>query len=170
MNKFLLFFATVAMMVSCVGKADQGSTSAPSGAEVKADGPAYVFKLNNGITGTTGTKNCHLVDLGSVIEFEAVENGENVDLTAKVKVTHSDDTEIAEEPRDAAELWISGRDDDNKDVERVVLKAEEESYKALQEFFKKPQGEQLEIIFKGSAPKADLEKFNGKECTNTLVI
>ena len=160
--------AAVAMMVSCTGKAEQ-SGSAASG-EAQEEGAAFTFKVENGISGTTGSKNCFLVELGAPIEFEAVENGENVDLTAKVKVKHSDKTEVDPNPRDGAELWISGRDEDNKDVERVVLKAEEESFKALQEFFGKPAGEELEITFKGTAPKADLEKLNDKKCTNTLVI
>lgn len=160
--------AAVAMMTSCNGNGNtSGNASAASGD--KAEGAAFEFKVNNGITGTTGSKNCFLVDLGSTMDFEVVENGENMDITAKVKVTHADKTEVDPSPRDKAELWISGRDDDNKDV-KVTLTADEDSYKALQEFFPKAKGEQVEITFKGTAPKADLEKLNGKECTNTLVI
>ena len=162
--------AAVAMMVSCTGNGNANQSGSAASGEAQKDGAAFTFKVNNGISGTTGSKNCFLVELGAPIEFEAVENGENVDLTAKVKVKHSDKNEVDPDPRDGAELWISGRDDDNKDVEKVVLKAEEESFKALQEFFGKPAGEEIELIFKGSAPKADLEKLNGKECTNTLVI
>lgn len=170
MKKFLFMIAAVAMMVSCTGNANtSGSASAASGEQAKADGATYEFKLANGITGTTGSKNCHLVELEGDFTFECVENGDNVDVTAKVTVTHDEDTEMDENPREGAELWISGRDDDNEDV-KVTLKADDESYKALQEFFPKAAGEKVELTFKGTAPKADLEKLNGKECTNTLVI
>lgn len=169
MKKFLFMIAAVAMMVSCTGNTNQGSGSAAASGEAKAEGPAYEFKLANGITGTTGSKNCHLVELEGDFTFECVENGDNVDVTAKVTVTHDEDTEMDENPREGAELWISGRDDDNQDV-KVTLNADEQSYKALQEFFPKAAGEKVELTFKGTAPKADLEKLNGKNTTNTLVI
>ena len=67
MKKFLFMIAAVAMMVSCTGNANtSGSTSAASGEQAKADGATYEFKLANGITGTTGSKNCHLVELAVV--------------------------------------------------------------------------------------------------------
>lgn len=162
--------AAVAMMVSCTGNGNtSGNASAASGDEAKAQGAAFEFKVSNGISGTTGSKNCFLVELSAPIAFEVVENGENVDITAMVTVTHADKTEVDPQPREKAELWISGRDDDNKDI-KVTLTADDDSYKALQEFFPKAKGEQVEVTFKGTAPKADLEKLNGKECTNTLVI
>ena len=156
------------MMASCSGNANQGSGNEASGENA---GAAYEFKLIKGITGTTGSKNCHLVDImaPSPITFECVENGDSVNVTAKLSAVHDDDTEMDENPRESAELWISGRDDDNKDV-KVTLKADDDSYKALQEFFPKAQGEKVELTFKGNAAKADLEKLNGKETTNTLVI
>lgn len=172
MKKFLLFFALVAMMVSCTGNANQGSGSANAASdEAEAAGAAFEFKVTNGIGGTTGSKNCHLVDIMAdmPITFECTENGDSIDVTAKLTAVHDDDTEMDENPREGAELWISGRDDDNKDI-KVTLMADEDSYKALQEFFPKAQGEKVDLTFKGKAAKADLEKLNGKETTNTLVI
>lgn len=171
MKKFLFMIAAVAMMASCTGNAKQsGSASAASGDE-QAAGAAFEFKVENGIGGTTGSKNCHLVDIMAdmPIEFQVVENGDSLDITAKLTAVHDDDTEMDENPREGAELWISGRDDDNKDI-KLVLIADEDSYKALQEFFPKAQGEKVDLTFKGKATKADLEKLNGKKTTNTLVI
>ena len=168
MKKFLLLFALVAMMVSCNGNANQGSGNATSG---EAAGTSYQFNLTKGITGTTGSKNCHLVDImaDTPITFECVENGDSIDVTAKLTATHDDDTEMDENPREGAELWISGRDDDNKDI-KIILNADEDTFKALQEFFPKAEGEKVDLTFKGKAAKADLDKLNGKETTNTLVI
>ncbi len=167
MKKFLLLIAAVAMMVAC-NNANQGSGAASG---ENAGGAAYEFKLTKGITGTTGSKNCHLVDLmaDTPIAFEAVENGDSIDLTAKLTATHKDNAEMDESPREGAELWISGYDEDNKDL-KVILIADEDSYKALQEFFPKAKGETVDLTFKGKAAKADLEKLNGRETTNTLVI
>ena len=155
MKKFLWMIAAVAMMVSCTG-----SDSAAAGEE---------FSVANGISGTTGSKNCFLVELGAPIEFTVAENGDQMDVTAKVTVTHSEKTDLDESPRDGAELWVSGRDDDNKDV-KLTLQADNSTVTALREFFEKPQGEKIELEFKGKASKDDLSKLNGKECTNTLVI
>ena len=152
------------MLTSCGGDKTEGNTN--EGQEAKTEG--FQFSVTNGISGTTGSKNCHLVDLGAPIAFEVAENGENVDVTAKITLTHSDKTEV-DEGNDKTELWISGRDEDNKDI-KVTLAIDEESKAKLAEFLKKEKGEQVEVVFKGTAPKADLEKLNGKQTTNTLVI
>ena len=48
--------------------------------------------------------------------------------------------------------------------------AAEENQKSLEEWFGKAAGEELDVTFKGRVPKADLDKLNAKECTNTLVF
>ena len=88
--------------------------------------------------------------------------------TAKVTIKHKDKTEV-EEMTEPAELWISGRDDDNGDV-KLVLKIEEDSQAKLVEWLNKPAGEEVELVFKARLPKADMDKLNAKECTNTLVL
>lgn len=160
MKKFLLMFAAVAMMVSCSGNSN-GSGSKAAGDD------AASFSVQNGISGTTGSKNCHLVELGAPINFEVAGTGDILDVTAKVKVKHSDKTEF--EDSNKTELWISGRDDDNKDV-KLTLQLDESCKAQLPEWFKKPAGEEIELIFKGKLPKADMDKLNAKETTNTIVI
>lgn len=163
MKKFLLMFAAAAMLISCGGK-EGNATNGEAGQEAKG----YEFSVQNNITGTTGTKNCHLPELGAPIKFEVAGEGDILDVTATVSTTHTDKTEV-EEPRATTELWISGRDEDNKDV-KVTLTATEESQAALVEWIKKPAGEKIDLVFKGRVPKADLDKLNAKECTNTLVL
>ena len=51
-----------------------------------------------------------------------------------------------------------------------MLTADEDNQKKLVEWFGKPANEEVEITFKGRIPKADLDKLNAKECTNTLVF
>ncbi|MBQ6647684.1 MAG: hypothetical protein IJM66_02410 [Muribaculaceae bacterium] len=164
MKKFLLMIAAVAMMVSCTGNANQGSGSASAA----GGDEGYQFSVQNGISGTTGTKNCFLPELGAPISFEVAGEGDILDVTAKVTIKHKDKTEV-EEMTEPAELWISGRDDDNGDV-KLVLKIEEESQTKLVEWLNKPAGEEVELVFKARLPKADMDKLNAKECTNTLVL
>jgi hypothetical protein len=164
MKKFLLLFATVAMMVSCNGNANQGSGSAASGEAEQAPS----FSVQNGISGTTGTKNCFIPELGAPITFEVAGEGDILDVTATVKLKHKDKTEI-EEMTKPAELWISGRDEDNKDV-KLTLIADEESQAKVVEWLKAATGEEVEVVFKAKLPKADMDKLNAKECTNTLVL
>lgn len=152
MKKFLLMIAVVAMMVSCN---NSGSGD-------------FTFSVQNGISGTTGTKNCHIPELGAPITFEVAGEGDILDVTAKITLKHSDKTEI-EDMTKPAELWISGRDDDNKDV-KLTLIADEDSQAKLAEWLKAATGENVEVVFKAKLPKADMEKLNAKECTNTLVI
>lgn len=161
MKKFLLMIAAVAMMVSCGGGENAASGS-------KAEDGDLSFSVQNGISGTTGSKNCFLPELGAPIMFEVADNGANADLTAKVTIKHSDKTEF-EEMKEPAKLWISGREDANKDV-KLSLTADEDSQKKLAEWLKAAPGTELEVVFKGTVPKADMEKLNAKECTNTLVF
>jgi hypothetical protein len=163
MKKLFVLMAAVAMMVSCGNKQQAGGGDAAADQSAKP----FEFSVQNHITGTTGP-NCFLPELGSDIAFKTSGEGDVLDVEATVKIKHSDKTEV-KEPRETSELWISGRQDDNKDTE-VKLTAVEENQKKLEEWFKKPAGEEVEITFKGKAPKADLEKLNGKECTNTLVF
>lgn len=164
MKKLFFAIAAVAMLASCTGnkEGEKSGSAAPSG---KA---GFEFKVENGISGTTGSKNCFLADLGAPIEFKVEGEGAELDVTATVEVSHTDKTEVDESSK-SAELWVSGRDDDNKDV-KVKLFADEENLKKLQEWFPKAKGEKVKVEFKGKAPKADLEKLNGKKTTNTLVI
>ena len=158
--------AAVAMLTACGG--DGEKTDNNNGEEAN-NTEAFQFNVENAsITGTTGSKNCHLVELSAPITFEAAENGDNVDLTAKMALTHSDKTEM-DEGSDKTELWISGRDEDNGDI-KIILTIDEESKAKLPEFLKKAKGEQVEVVFKGTAAKADLEKLAGKKTVNTLVI
>ena len=103
------------------------------------------------------------------MSFEVSGNGDILDVKATVKVRHSDKTEIADTPRATTELWISGRQDDNRDT-KITLTADEKMQKQIVEWLSKPAGEELNIIFTGRVPKADLDKLNAKECTNTLVL
>ena len=164
MKKLFVMMAAVAMMVSCSNKAAANS-------ETAAAEEGYTFSVQNNITGTTGTANCHIPDLGAPIKFEVSGEGDILDVTATVTIKHGDETEedIADEPRQTTELWISGRQDDNKDTE-CKLTADEESQKKLIEWLTKPEGTEETIIFKGRVPKADLDKLNARECTNTLVL
>lgn len=162
MKKFLLMIAAVAMMVSCGGGENAGSGSKAEG------GGELSFSVQNGISGTTGTKNCFLSELGAPIKFEVADQGENAELTAKVTFKHTDKTEF-EEAKEPAKLWISGRQDDNKDI-KLTLTADEESMKKLTDWVKAPAGTEVEVVFKGVVPKADMEKLNAKECTNTFVF
>lgn len=157
--------AAVAMMVSCSNKA------AANGENAAEAGNGYTFSVQNNITGTTGTKNCHIPDLGAPVKFEVSGEGDILDVTAIVTIKHGDETEadVADEPRATTELWISGRDEDNKDTE-FKLTADEDSQKKLLEWLTKPEGTEETIIFKGKVPKADLDKLNAKACTNTLVL
>ena len=164
MKKFLLMIATVAMMVSCTGNANQGSGSAASG---EAE-PAATFSVQNGISGTTGSKNCFIPELGAPISFEVQGEGDILDVKATVKLKHSEKTEC-EEMKEPAKLWISGRDEDNKDV-KLTLLADEDSMAKIAEWLKAPAGEEIEVVFKAQLPKADMDKLNAKECTNTLVF
>ena len=161
MKKILFLMAAVAMMVSC------GNKQQTEGEGEKAATEGFTFSVKNNITGTTGP-NCFLPELGAPISFEVTGEGDMLDVAATVKIKHCDKTEV-KEARETSELWISGRDDDNKDVE-VKLVADEENQKKLVEWFPKVAGEEVDITFKGKVPKADLEKLNGKECTNTLVF
>ena len=164
MKKLFVLMVAVAMMVSC------GNKTAANG-ETAAAEEGYTFSVQNNITGTTGTKNCHIPDLGAPIKFEVSGEGDILDVTATVTIKHGDETEadVADEPRQTTELWISGRQDDNKDTE-FKLTADEDSQKKLIEWLTKPEGTEETIIFKGRVPKADLDKLNAKECTNTLVL
>ena len=163
MKKFLLMIAAIAIMVSCNNSGNQGS-----GAANGNNDESYSFSVQNGISGTTGTKNCHIPELGAPITFEVAGEGDILDVTAKITLKHSDKTEI-EDMTKPAELWISGRDDDNKDV-KLTLIADEDSQAKLAEWLKAATGENVEVVFKAKLPKADMEKLNAKECTNTLVI
>ena len=164
MKKFLFMIAAVAMMVSCTGNANQGSGSVASG----NDEQGYTFSVQNGISGTTGSKNCFIPELGAPITFEVAGEGDILDVTATVKVKHTDKTEV-EEMTEPAKLWISGRDEDNKDV-KLTLTADEDSQAKLVEWLKAAAGEEVEVVFKAKLPKADMDKLNAKECTNTLVF
>lgn len=163
MKKFLLMVAAVAMMVSCNNSGNQGS-----GAASGDNAEGFSFSVQNGISGTTGTKNCHIPELGAPIKFEVAGEGDIVKTTAKINLKHSDKTEI-EEMTKPAELWISGRDDDNEDV-KLILIADEESQGKIVEWLKADPGTELEVVFKADLPKADMEKLNAKQTTNTLVI
>lgn len=161
MKKIIFSFAIAAitaLMISCGGT--QG-TSTPK--------QSYIFSVQNNITGTTGTANCHIPELGAPMSFVVSGEGDILDVTATVKVTHKGETELADEPRPTTELWISGRQDDNKDT-NITLTADEEMQKKIIEWLSQPTGTELDIIFKGRVPKADLDKLNAKECTNTLVL
>lgn len=165
MKKILLMLAVAAMMVSCGNK--QQTNGEPTKENTEQSGP-YKFSVANHITGTTGSTNCFLADLGSDIAFEVSGEGDSLDVAATVKIKHTEKTEVKKDA-DAAELWISGRQDDNKDTQ-VKFFADEENQKKLVEWFDKPEGTEVEVVFKGKAAKADLDKLNGKECTNTLVL
>jgi len=52
----------------------------------------------------------------------------------------------------------------------LTLTADEDSQKKLVEWLKAPAGEEVEVVFKAKLPKADMDKLNAKECTNTLVF
>ncbi len=164
MKKFLLMIAAVAMMVSCTGNANQGSGSAASG----NDEQGYTFSVQNGISGTTGSKNCFIPELGAPITFEVAGEGDILDVTATVKLKHKDKTEI-EDLTEPVKLWISGRDEDNGDV-KLTLTADEDSQAKIAEWLKAAPGEEVEVVFKANLPKADMDKLNAKECTNTLVF
>ena len=84
--------AAVAMMVSCTGNANQGSGSASAA----GGDEGYQFSVQNGISGTTGTKNCFLPELGAPISFEVAGEGDILDVTAKVTIKHKDKTEVEE--------------------------------------------------------------------------
>lgn len=163
MKKVLLMIAAVAMMVSCTGKSEQASGSAAGGDKAAK----FEFSVQNGISGTTGSKNCFLAELGAPIKFDVAGEGDIIDVTATVKVKHTEKTEVEESSK--AELWISGRDDDNKDV-KLILQLDDACKDKLTEWYKKPAGEEIELIFKAKLPKADMEKLNAKQCTNTLVL
>lgn len=165
MKKFLLMIASVAMMVSCTGNANQGSGSAADGDDAAK---GYEFSVQNGISGTTGTKNCFLPELGAPIKFEVEGEGDILDVKATVTLKRKDKTEV-EEMTEPAKLWISGRDDDNSDV-KLTLIADDDSQAKLVEWLNKPAGEEVEVVFKGKLPKADMDKLNAKECTNTIVM
>lgn len=126
------------------------------------------FSVKNGITGKTGSKNCFIPELFAPISFEVVGDGDIVDVTATVKIKHSNETEYA--PMSfPAELWISGRDDDNRDAD-VKLKIDNDSQKKLEEWLPAAPGEEVELIFKAKLPKDSLKKLNDRETTNTLVL
>lgn len=165
MKKFLLMFAAVAMLVSCNGNSNQGSGSNATSGEAE---PAATFSVQNGINGTTGSKNCFIPELGAPIKFEVAGEGDILDVTAKVTLKHSEKTEI-EDMKEPAKLWISGKDEDNKDV-KLTLIADEESQGKIAEWLKAAAGEEVEVVFKAQLPKADMDKLNAKECTNTLVF
>ena len=159
--------AVAALMVSCGGKtANSGEATADANADADK---AYTFSVQNNITGTTGTANCHIPELGAPMTFEVSGEGDILDVTATVKVKHKDNSELADSPRATTELWISGRQDDNRDT-KITLTADEEMQKQIIEWLSQPAGTELDIVFKGKAPKADLDKLNAKECTNTLVL
>ena len=90
MKKFLLMFAAVAMLVSCNGNSNQGSGS---NAKRRGDDNA-TFSVQNGISGTTGSKNCFIPELGAPIKFEVAGEGDILDVTAKVTLKHSEKTEV----------------------------------------------------------------------------
>ena len=161
MKKILFLMAAVAMMVSC------GNKQQAEGEGTKDAAEGFTFSVQNNITGTTGP-NCFLPELGAPISFEVTGDGDILDVAATVKIKHSDKTEV-KDARETSELWISGRDEDNKDT-KITLTADEENQKKLVEWFPKAAGEEVDITFKGKVPKADLEKLNAKECTNTLVF
>ena len=165
MKKAIFSFAiaaVAALMVACGGNKTDNNAG-----EAKQE--AYTFSVQNNITGTTGTANCHIPDLGAPMSFEVAGEGDILDVTATVKVTHRDKSELADEPRATTELWIRGRQDDNKDTQ-ITLTADEEMQKQIIEWLSQPAGTDLNIVFKGKVPKADLDKLNAKECTNTLVL
>ena len=147
MKKFLLMFAAVAMLVSCNGNSNQGSGSNATSGEAE---------------------NCFIPELGAPIKFEVAGEGDILDVTAKVTLKHSEKTEI-EDMKEPAKLWISGKDEDNKDV-KLTLIADEESQGKIAEWLKAAAGEEVEVVFKAQLPKADMDKLNAKECTNTLVF
>ena len=134
MKKTILSFAIaamVALMVSC------GKTGGNEG---------YTFSVQNNITGTTGTANCHIPDLGAPMSFEVAGEGDILDVTATVKVKHRDKSELADEPRATTELWINGRQDDNKDT-KITLTADEEMQKKIVEWLKvRMEVEELKVI------------------------
>ncbi len=163
MKKFLLMIAAIAMLVSCNNSGNQGS-----GAANGDNDESYNFSVQNGITGTTGTKNCHIPELGATIKFEAESEGDIVETSAKITLKHSDKTEI-EEMTKPAELWISGKDEDNEDV-KLTLIADEDSQAKLAEWLKAAPGTELEVEFEANLPKADMDKLNAKQTTNTLVL
>jgi hypothetical protein len=161
MKKILFLMAAVAMMVSC------GNKQQTEGEGEKAATEGFTFSVKNNITGTTGP-NCFLPELGAPISFEVTGEGDMLDVAATVKIKHGDKTEV-KEARETSELWISGRDEDNKDT-KITLTADEDSQKKLIEWLTKPEGTEETIIFKAKVPKADLDKLNAKACTNTLVL
>lgn len=165
MKKILLMMAVATMMVACGNK--QQAKAEPAKENAEQTGP-YKFSVANHITGTTGSTNCFLADLGSDIAFEVSGEGDSLDVAATVKIKHTDKTEVKKDA-DPAELWISGRQDDNGDT-KVKFFADEENQKKLVEWFDKPAGTEVEVTFKGKAAKKDLDQLNGKECTNTLVL
>ena len=107
MKKILFLMAAVAMMVSC------GNKQQAEGEGTKDAAEGFTFSVQNNITGTTGP-NCFLPELGAPISFEVTGDGDILDVAATVKIKHSDKTEV-KDARETSELWISGRDEDNKD-------------------------------------------------------
>lgn len=165
MKKTIWGFAiavVAALMASC------GGTKVSQDANVVV-GKAYTFSVQNNLTGTTGSANCHIPELGAPMSFVVAGEGDILDVTATVRVKHGKNTELADQPRVTTELWISGRQDDNRDT-KITLTADEKMQKKIVEWLSQPAGTELDIIFKGRVPKADLDKLNAKECTNTLVI
>lgn len=152
--------AAVAMMVSCSGN--------QSGNKAAGDDNAKGFSVQNGITSTTGSKNCFLAKMGAPIQFEVTGEGDILDVTATVKVIHSEKTEV-EELTKPVELRISGKDDDNKDV-KLTLIADDASQSKIAEWLNKPAGEEVVMVFKAKLPKADMDKLNAKKCNNSLVF
>ena len=136
---------------------------------VSCGSAGYIFSVQNNITGTTGSANCHIPELGAPMSFKVTGSGDILDITATVKVKHGKESELADHPLATTELWISGRQDDNNDT-KIILTADDKMQKEIIEWLSKPAGTALDIIFKGRVPKADLDKLNAKECTNTLVI
>ena len=136
--------------------------------DTNSDIPLTSFSLQNGVTGTTGSKNCFIPELGAPISFEVTGDGDIIDVIATVTIQHSDKKEI-EPLTGPAQLWVSGRDDDNKDV-KIILKTDEENQEKLSKWLRAATGTKADIVFKAKLPKKDLIKLNAKQTTNTLVF
>ena len=122
MKKTIFSFAIAAitaLMISCGGT--QG---------ISTPKQSYIFSVQNNITGTTGTANWHIPELGAPMSFVVSGEGVILDGTATVKVTHKGETELADSPRPTTELWISGRQDDNRNTQ-ITLTADEKMQKKI---------------------------------------
>ena len=169
-NKLIIILLTVILIAiaTILGLNTYNKAHSSDNDEISTITADYNFSVQNGISGTTGSKNCFIPELGAPIKFEVAGEGDILDVTAKVTLKHSEKTEI-EEMKEPAKLWIRGKDEDNKDV-KLTLIADEESQGKIAEWLKAAAGEEVEVVFKAQLPKADMDKLNAKECTNTLVF